>query len=39
MGTGPYILDKYKRGKSITLKANPQWWGLKDSFLQGDLQF
>ena len=39
MGTGPYILDKYKRGKSITLKANPQWWGLKDSLYKGIYNF
>ena len=39
MGTGPYIFDKYKRGKSITLKANPQWWGLKDPHYKGIYNF
>ncbi|MBK26641.1 MAG: peptide ABC transporter substrate-binding protein [Halobacteriovorax sp.] len=27
IGTGPFILDKFKRGKSITLKRNKNWWG------------
>ncbi len=27
IGTGPYIFDSFKRGKGITLKANPNWWG------------
>ncbi|MGB0452389.1 MAG: ABC transporter substrate-binding protein [Bacteriovoracaceae bacterium] len=31
IGTGAYMLDKYKRGKSLSLKANPNWWGLKDA--------
>lgn len=31
VGTGPYMLDKYKRGKNMTLKKNPNWWGNKVS--------
>lgn len=27
VGTGPYMLDKYKRGKNLVLKKNPNWWG------------
>lgn len=27
VGTGPYMLDTYKRGKNIVLKKNPKWWG------------
>jgi ABC-type transport system substrate-binding protein len=27
IGTGPYILHKFKRGKNIILKANKNWWG------------
>ena len=26
VGTGPYMLDRYRRGKDITLKANPNYW-------------
>lgn len=29
IGTGPYILDKYQRGKKLELKLNKNWWGLK----------
>lgn len=25
--SGPYMLDSWKAGESITLKANPKWWG------------
>lgn len=27
VGTGPYVLDEWNRGTSITLSANPDWWG------------
>lgn len=27
--SGPYMLDAWKAGESITLKANPKWWGTK----------
>ena len=30
MGTGPYVLKKYNRGRNIILAANANWWGLKD---------
>jgi peptide/nickel transport system substrate-binding protein/microcin C transport system substrate-binding protein len=39
VGTGPYILDKYETGKKITLKANPNWWGRKDSYHMGEYNF
>jgi peptide/nickel transport system substrate-binding protein/microcin C transport system substrate-binding protein len=28
IGSGPYLLDKYLKGKQFTLKKNPTWWGL-----------
>ncbi|ATH06656.1 peptide ABC transporter substrate-binding protein [Halobacteriovorax marinus] len=30
IGTGPYTLDGYRRGKHITLLNNKSWWGAKD---------
>ena len=27
IGTGPYILDKYEKGRKIHLKRNTNWWG------------
>lgn len=27
IGTGPYMLDRYRRGKDLTLVSNPNWWG------------
>ena len=30
VGTGPYVLKKYQRGRSIILNGNPHWWGLAD---------
>ena len=29
VGTGPYMLDKWQKGDSIILKANPNYWGAK----------
>lgn len=29
VGTGPYMLDKWQKGDSIILKANPDYWGAK----------
>jgi len=28
-GTGPYVVKEWKRGESITLEANPNYWGEK----------
>lgn len=35
IGSGPYILHKYNRGKSIILKRNKKWWGNKLAHLKG----
>ena len=39
IGTGPYILGKYKRGKNLTLKRNKDWWGTKDPKRAGENNF
>ncbi len=31
VGTGPYMLSQWKKGISITLKANPHYWGPEPS--------
>ena len=32
VGTGPYLFDTWNRGDSITLKANPAYWGSKPAY-------
>jgi len=32
IGTGPYVLDSWKRGDSITLTANPTYWSTKPAY-------
>ena len=32
VGTGPYVFDTWNRGDSITLKANPAYWGAKPAY-------
>jgi peptide/nickel transport system substrate-binding protein len=32
VGTGPYVFGDWKRGDSISLKANPDYWGTKPFF-------
>ena len=27
LGSGPWMIDEYKQGRSMTLKKNPNWWG------------
>lgn len=27
LSSGPYLIDSWQAGASITLKANPRWWG------------
>ncbi|UUZ93943.1 ABC transporter substrate-binding protein [Paenibacillus sp. P25] len=31
-GTGPYMLEDWKRGEQVTLKLNDKYWGAKPSF-------
>lgn len=30
VGSGPYMVDRYDKGKGIVLKRNPDWWGFSD---------
>ncbi len=39
VGTGPYTLHKFKRGKSITLKKNKSWWGSKEKHLANEYNY
>jgi peptide/nickel transport system substrate-binding protein len=39
VGTGPYVFQTWKRGDSITLKANPGYWGTKPYFQQVTLKY
>ena len=32
VGTGPYVFDTWNRGDSITLKANPSYWGQQPAY-------
>jgi ABC-type transport system substrate-binding protein len=39
VGTGPYKFSKLRRGKYITLKSNPKWWGHKNSAQKGRFNY
>lgn len=39
LGSGPYILGKYDKGRSITLKKNKKWWGHKTKYLSKAFNF
>ncbi|MDC1174738.1 ABC transporter substrate-binding protein [Bacteriovoracaceae bacterium] len=39
VGTGPYIFDKFTKGKSIILKKNSNWWGNSAPSQKGMHQF
>ena len=30
VGTGPYMMEEWRRGESITYVVNPDWWGHDD---------
>lgn len=38
-GSGPYMLDKYERGRRIILKKNPLWWGIEQAKKEGQHNF
>ncbi|WP_353114454.1 ABC transporter substrate-binding protein [Microbacterium sp.] len=38
IGTGPYMLDEWKKGISVTLKANPDYWGEKPAIKKVTVQ-
>jgi len=39
VGSGPYILSKYQKGKRIVLKKNPMWWGIEEARKKGLYNF
>jgi peptide/nickel transport system substrate-binding protein len=39
VGTGPFVFDQWRRGDSISLKANPAYWGKKPFFQQVTLKY
>ncbi len=39
IGTGAYRLGPYKRGKSLTLVSNKEWWGRLDKDRKGEKNF
>jgi peptide/nickel transport system substrate-binding protein/microcin C transport system substrate-binding protein len=39
MGSGPYKLEKYDQGRSITLKRNDKWWGFQVPAFKGYYKF
>jgi peptide/nickel transport system substrate-binding protein/microcin C transport system substrate-binding protein len=39
IGSGPYVLEKWDRGKAITLARNPKWWGWNDPRKAGQYNF
>lgn len=36
IGSGPYVIDKYQKGKRLVLKRNPKWWGNNDPAMKGN---
>lgn len=39
IGSGPYMMDKYEKGKRIVLKKNKNWWGNNIPELKGMYNF
>ena len=39
VGSGPFVINKYERGKQIVLTRNPKWWGWKDPNYAEQLNF
>ena len=39
VGSGPYMLDNYEKGRRIILKKNPNWWGWADANKKGEFNF
>ncbi len=39
VGSGPYLLDKYDKGRRIVLKQNAKWWGNKIDDFKGKYNF
>ncbi len=39
VGAGPYMIDKYEKGKRIVLKRNPYYWGIEQSIKDREYNF
>ncbi len=39
IGSGPYVLDRFERGRFIVLRKNPDWWGADLPFYRGQHNF
>lgn len=39
VGSGPYVIDAYEKGKRLILKHNPKWWGWNDPRMKGVFNF
>ena len=39
VGSGPYVVDKVDRGRSISFRRNPDWWGKDLPFNRGQWNF
>lgn len=39
VGSGPYKVEAYNRGKNMILVQNPDWWGRKVAHLKGKFNF
>ena len=39
IGSGPYMVEKFKRGSFITYKKNPKFWAKADPFNKGKFNF
>ena len=39
LGSGPYLLEKYDQGQSLTLVRNKKWWGNKVDQRKGEYNF
>jgi ABC-type transport system substrate-binding protein len=39
VGTGPYVIDRYERGRRLVLAKNPLWWGNTSPDRVGEYNF
>ncbi|MCB0366511.1 MAG: peptide ABC transporter substrate-binding protein [Bdellovibrionaceae bacterium] len=39
VGSGPYMVDRYDKGKGLVLKRNPNWWGNSDPIYSGHFKW